>query len=414
MSERQQSVNAVTELPEPDSYAQEISNRLLKMILEEIDNHAGSISFARYMEMALYEPGLGYYTAGSRKFGEEGDFVTAPEISPLFAQCLAWQCQQILENVKGGDIFEFGAGSGVLAVELMLELEKLSCLPERYLIMEISPELRERQYEILQARVPHLLDRVHWLDKMPDSYLQEKGFQGVVIANEVLDAMPVHRFCVEREASSINVQTLHVKRSSEKNASVFDWCYVPAEAAIVERVEKIQQNCNIEFPDRYESELQLTYAPWLQSLSEIMTQGAILLIDYGYPCREYYLQERNNGTLMCHYRHRAHSDPFILTGLQDITAYVDFTAVAEAALEAGFEVAGFNTQAHFLMGCGLDEIMATMDPENTKSYLKISQQVKTLTLPGEMGERFKVMALKRELDIELRGFGFQDHRDRLL
>ncbi|MCK5091832.1 MAG: SAM-dependent methyltransferase [Gammaproteobacteria bacterium] len=403
-----QGVDSVSDLPEPDACAQEVCNHLQQKVLAEIEQSGGSISFARYMEMALYEPGLGYYAAGSQKFGTEGDFVTAPEISPLFAKCLARQCQQVLEAMQGGVVFEFGAGSGVLAADLLRELEELACLPEKYLILELSPELRVRQRATLQKNIPHLLERVQWLDKMPD-----QDIKGVVIANEVLDAMPVQRFHVDRSGTSGCVQQIHIRRSSKEEDSPFNWCYVPADEAIVAQVEKIQQDCAIEFADGYESELQMAYEPWLQTLSDHFSSGAVFLIDYGYPGCEYYLQERHSGTLMCHYRHRAHADPLILTGLQDITAYVDFTAVAEAALNAGFEVSGFTPQAHFLLGCGLDELMSTVDPEDTQKYLKVSQQAKTLTLPGEMGERFKVLGLTKELDLALRGFSLQDHRHRL-
>lgn len=403
-----QGVDSVSDLPEPDAYAREVCNQLQQKVLAEIEQSGGSISFARYMEMALYEPGLGYYAAGSQKFGKAGDFITAPELSPLFAKCLARQCQQVLETMQEGVVFEFGAGSGVLAADLLHELEGLSCLPEKYLILEVSPELRVRQHETLQEKIPHLLDRVQWLDRMP-----EQAIRGVVIANEVLDAMPVQRFRVERSGASVCVQQIRIRKSSKEEGSPFEWCYVSADAAINARVENIQQDCALEFPGGYESELQMAYEPWLQTLFDHFSSGAVFLIDYGYPGCEYYLQERYRGTLMCHYRHRAHADPLILTGLQDITAYVDFTAVAEAALEAGFEVSGFTPQAHFLLGCGLDELISTVDPEETQKYLEVSQQAKTLTLPSEMGERFKVLGLTKELDIVLRGFSLQDHRHRL-
>ncbi len=401
-------MDSISDLPEPDACAQEVCNHLQQNILAEIEQSGGSISFARYMEMALYEPGLGYYAAGSQKFGKEGDFVTAPEISPLFTKCLARQCRQVLETMQGGVVFEFGAGSGVLAADLLCELEGLACLPEKYLILEVSPELRVRQRETLQEKIPHLLDRVQWLDEMP-----EQGIKGVVIANEVLDAMPVQRFRVDRSGTSICVQQIHIRRSSKEEGSPFEWCYVSADEDFDTQVEKIQQDCAMEFADGYESELQMAYEPWLQTLSDHLSSGAVFLIDYGYPGCEYYLQERYRGTLMCHYRHRAHTDPLILTGLQDITAYVDFTAVAEAALEAGFEVSGFTPQAHFMLGCGLDELISTVDPEDTQKYLEVSQQAKTLTLPSEMGERFKVLGLTKELDLALRGFSLQDHRHRL-
>ncbi len=388
---------AVTRLPEPGEEALAHSRALVEVVRRELEERGGWMPFDRYMELALYAPGLGYYTAGARKFGAAGDFVTAPEISPLFGRCLARQVQQVLRELGGGDLLEFGAGTGRLVVDLLAELERLDCLPERYRIVDLSPDLRQRQRATLAAELPHLLDRVEWLDEFP-----APGFRGVVVANELLDAMPVHRFRLDAEGICEQfvaweeghlVSGWDVPRSPGLEAAVAGLGLVPAEP--------------------YESEINLRAVPWLQGLSEVLTAGAVLLIDYGYPRSEYYHPQRTAGTLMCHYRHRAHADPLLYPGLQDITAHVDFTALAEAGQAAGLAVGGFTTQAHFLLACGLDRMVADSDPNDVQAHMALVQGVKRLTLPAEMGERFKVLALSRGVAAPLLGFGGRDLRDRL-
>ena len=360
----------------------------------------GGIGFARFMEMALYQPGLGYYSAGATKFGPGGDFITAPEISPLFAQCLASPCQRVLQGLGDGDILEFGAGSGRLAQELLLELERRDALPQRYLILEPSADLRARQRNNLHQSAPHLMDRVHWLDALPQA-----GFTGLILANEVLDAMPVHRFHKE-QGSLYEIQV-------GWNGTEFCWIADVPAAELVSAVERIETGLDASLPSPYISEVNLLLEPWVASLAERLRQGIILLIDYGYPRRAYYHPERRMGTLMCHYRQRAHPDPLILVGLQDITAFVDFTAVAEAAVAHGLSVAGFTTQAHFLIAAGLGQHLSEIRARAPGQYLKYAQQAKTLTLPGEMGERFKAMALAKGWEGPLPGFELFDQRGRL-
>ncbi|MEJ1295902.1 MAG: SAM-dependent methyltransferase [Candidatus Sedimenticola sp. (ex Thyasira tokunagai)] len=400
MSERRVGEAAASKLPAPEGEALEHSERLTAVIRREIEAAGGRLPFDRYMELALYAPGLGYYTAGSRKFGEGGDFVTAPEISPLFAQCLARQCVPLLERLGGADILEFGAGSGALATDLLIALEQLGSLPEHYFILELSPDLRARQQETLASRAPELLPRVEWLDGLPES-----GFRGVVLANEVLDAMPVQRFRIaDGEVSEQMV-------GWEDDHFVTQWA-ASASAELTGAIVPLAERLAFD-PDDYESEINLRAASWLQALGEVISAGAVLLIDYGYPQAEYYHPQRDRGTLMCYYRHQTHPDPLILPGLQDITAHVDFTAMAEAAQKAGFSVAGYTTQTYFLMGCGLDQLVAASDPSDVATHMALVQGVKRLTLPAEMGERFKVLGLTRDLDVPLAGFAMRDMRERL-
>ena len=388
------------ELPAPGIEAQEHSLQLVQMIRDEMQRQDGRLGFDRFMELALYAPGLGYYTAGARKFGEAGDFVTAPEVSPLFARCLARQCREVLDELGGGDLLEFGAGSGTMAADLLLELEVLGSLPDRYLILEVSPDLKERQKETLQGWAPHLMDRVSWLDHMP-----EQGFRGVVLANEVLDAMPVHRFRIEADG----VREGYVRWGDERFEAVWD---LPVTPGLAEAVEALQQQVG-SLGEGYESELNLRAGPWLEALGERMAAGAVLLIDYGYPASEYYHPQRSSGSLMCYYKHRAHGDVLALPGLQDITAHVDFSAVAAAGLAAGFDLAGYTSQAHFLLGSGLDRLVADSDPNDIKVHMALMQGVKRLTLPSEMGERFKVLGLSRGIEGTLTGFGLRDLSSRL-
>lgn len=393
------------QLPCPDAQAAAHSAALQQHIADVIGRQENAISFAHFMELALYAPGLGYYVAGQRKFGEQGDFVTAPEISALFSRCMARQCQQVLEGLTqgGGDVLEFGAGSGVMAADLLLELEQAGCLPGHYYIVELSPELQQRQRQTLSQKAPHLLSRVQWLQQLP-----EGGFCGVILANEVLDAMPVQRFRI----NSGKVLELCVGPGDEESGP-FRWVSRPADAQLTQAVNGIQQQLSAPFTEGYESELAPAHGPWVRALAGLLEQGAVLLADYGMPRAEYYHAQRDCGTLMCHYRHRVHGNPLILIGLQDITAYVDFTGIAEAGVESGLELAGFSTQALFLFGCGLDELLAAEDAQDQRRYLQLAQQVKTLTMPGEMGERFKVMALTRGLGFPLRGFAMHDQRHRL-
>jgi len=390
---------APRELPPPDPAARALSERLLLQIREEIVRAGGRIPFDRFMELALYAPGLGYYTAGSRKFGEAGDFVTAPEISPVFAQCLARQTRQVLEHLGGGDILEFGAGSGVLAADLLRDLERQAALPARYLIMEVSPDLKQRQHETLMREVPQLVSRVQWLERLPE------GFNGLVLANELLDAMPVSRFRITQSGP----QEAFITAGEQGLQTCFAAPVTPGLTEAVREVEAVAGG----LAPGYVSEFNLRQGPWLQTLARTLERGALLLIDYGYPRAEYYHPQRDSGTLMCHYRHRAHADPLLWVGLQDITSHVDFSALARTGRQAGLAPAGYTTQAHFLLACGLEEILAESDPDDLTRHMQLVQGVKRLTLPSEMGERFKVMALVKGMDTALAGFRLLNLMDRL-
>ena len=387
-------------MPEPDRQSILRSQNLVKVILEECNQSPAGIPFSRFMQLALYTPGLGYYSSGSRKFGEEGDYITAPEVSSLFSRCVARQLQQVLNVIEKPDVLEFGAGSGVMAADVLIELDRLDALPEHYFIIELSAELRERQQQTIAAMAAHLLARVQWLDTLP-----ETRFQGVVVANEVLDAMPVECFRI-REG---DVEQLRVVATDDQLLPA----YATAEDTIIEQVRSIEQRRGRAFDDGYCSEFNPAINPWLASLYDVLDRGMVLLIDYGYPVQEYYLDERDNGTLICHYQQRAHADPLWYPGLQDITAFVDFSAVASAADEAGFDISGYTSQAAFLLGCGLAELHQASLSDDPRQQLLLAQQIKTLTLPSEMGERFKAVALSKNIDLSLTGFVMQDYRNRL-
>lgn len=391
-------MSVASELPAltPDEAAH--AARLEAHLRAEIERSGGWISFARYMQLALYEPGLGYYSAGAHKLGAAGDFVTAPEVAPVFSRCLALQCEEILHGLGGGDLLELGAGSGAMAAELLAELARRDALPARYCILDVSADLRERQRRTLEAAVPELLGRVEWLDRLP------ADFTGVVLANEVLDAMPVERFVARGGA----VNSLGVSWQLGR----LDWSETRAPAVLAEAVAAVADEAGA-WPEGYTSEINLGLHGWIAALAAALTRGVLLFVDYGLPRREYYAPERRDGTLLCHFRHRFHDDPFVRLGLQDITAWVDFTAVAEAGAAAGLELAGYTTQAHFLIGTGIGEYVAHVPDLDVVGRVNLSRQAMLLTLPGEMGERFKAIALARGYDSPLRGFAVRDLRHTL-
>jgi SAM-dependent MidA family methyltransferase len=392
-------VSVATDLPALTSDEAEHSARLEARVRDEIARSGGWISFARYMQMALYEPGLGYYSAGARKLGAAGDFVTAPEVAPVFSRCLAVQCEEVLRSLGGGDLLELGAGSGVMAAELLGELARRDCLPASYRILDVSADLRERQRATLAAAVPQLLDRVEWLDRLPED------FTGIVVANEVLDALPVERFVVRGGVVNALGVTSQLGR--------LEWSEARASAPLTEAVRDAGRDAGNAWPEGYASEINPGLADWLAALAASVRRGVLLFVDYGLPRREFYAAERSDGTLLCHFRHRFHDDPFTRLGLQDITAWVDFTAVAAAGQAAGLEVAGYTTQAHFLIGCGLGEFVADVSGLDVVSRVNLSRQAMVLTLPGEMGERFKAIALVKGYDSPLRGFAVRDLRHTL-
>ena len=373
-------------LPPPPTEAAAHSHQLAEKIAFEITDAGGWIPFARYMEMALYEPGFGYYSAGSRKFGGEGDFVTSPEISPMFARCLAMQARQVLEAV-GGEILELGPGSGVLACDLYAELKAQDAAPLRYLLLEVSPDLRERQRAAIAARHPGDIDRFVWLDRLPEK------IRGFVVANEVLDVVPFS--IVHRDGDKLMELGVGVSEAGLgwEDSGLPDGDLKRRAAAL--------------FPPgdySYTSEIGLAAEGLVRTIAASLEAGVALFIDYGFPEREYYHPQRSMGTLRCHYRHRFHGDPFFLPGLQDITAHVDFTAMGAAAESAGCEVLGFTTQAYFLISCGLAVLVSGSDPNMTLSRLKATSAVHRLISPSEMGELFKVLAFGKGINGPLLGF----------
>jgi SAM-dependent MidA family methyltransferase len=392
-------MNPQAEVPEPGPDEAAHSACLIERIRAEIEDSAGWISFARYMDMALYSPGLGYYSAGAQKLGPAGDFVTAPEVAPVFSRCLATQCTEILQELGGGDLLELGAGSGIMAATMLEEFGQLGVRPARYRILDVSADLRQRQRATLLDKVPEQVESVEWLDAMPESV------SGVVIANEVIDAMPVERFVIRGgRVNSLGV-SWHFGR--------LDWAETRAGELLEMAVRAIEESVGETLPEGYTSEVNIGLEPWLTSLGRSIERGVLLFVDYGLPRRAFYAPERRTGTLLCHYRHRFHDDPFLNPGLQDITAWVDFTAVADAAEKAGLSLAGFTTQAHFLIGNDIEHYLSDVSQLELPQRLNLSRQAMVLTLPGEMGERFKVMALAKEYDSPLRGFSVRDLRHTL-
>ena len=376
---------APADLPQASPDALAASAALHDIIAAEIAARGGWISFARYMELALYAPGLGYYSGGSRKFGSEGDFLTAPELTPLYGQALARQVAQVLA-ASAPQVIEAGAGSGRLAADLLLALDALGCAPEHYRILELSGELRARQQATLHERAPRLADRIEWLDELPER------FSGCLVGNEVLDAMPTHAL---RWDDGSDVQ--------EGGVGLEDGRLVPAERPATGALLAAAQAMPVARPHR--GELGLAARAWVAELARRLECGAMLLIDYGLPRHELYHPQRDGGTVRCHYRHRVHDDPLWLPGLSDITAHVDFTAVAEAGFDAGLDVLGYTSQAVFLLNCGIG---ALPGQESGAAELQARGAVNVLISPNEMGELFKVIALGRGLSGPLLGFARGD------
>jgi len=385
-------------LPTPSPQALAHSECVTEHIRSAMDAHEGWIDFARYMEMALYAPGLGYYAAGATKFGADGDFVTAPELSPLFGRTLALQLAPVLQQTRG-DVLELGAGSGKLAVDILLELEHQHALPARYCILELSADLQARQRQMLTTHAPHLLERVSWLDALPAS------FAGVILANEVLDALPVH--CVQWQSQKI------LERGVAWDGARFSWASRERSTGPLWQVAQSLPVSNSAHDAPYASEINLAAPALIHTLATMLTRGAMLFIDYGFPQREYYHPQRHMGTLRAHYRHHALDDPFYLPGLCDLTAHVDFSALAQTATQSGLQLAGYTSQASFLMNAGITELLGQTPPDNAAAYLPQANAVQRLISPAEMGELFKVIAFTQNLDARWTGFARGD-RGRVL
>lgn len=384
----------------PSAEALAHSRQLTVHIRAEIARCGGQIPFRDFMQLALYAPRLGYYVAGSHKLGAAGDFVTAPEIAPLFSHCLAQAIAPLLRDLAQPNVLEVGAGSGVMAAEMLRYWADLGQLPEHYYILELSGELRARQAQQIEQHAPACLPRVQWLDSLPDD------LSAVVVANELLDAMPV------------NMVTKQEGRWLEQYVALEDGRFVwrageMSDARLALRMQAMEADSTEPFVEGYTTEINLLAEDWLQALGRSLRQGLVLLIDYGFPRHEFYHPQRGSGTLMCHYRHHAHADPFLYPGLQDITAHVDFTAMAEAAYAGGFNIAGYTNQGNFLLGSGLTELYQQQTTEALQPQLVMANQIKKLTLPHEMGELFKVMGLTKHLDVDMPGFRLRDLRNSL-
>ena len=375
-------------LPQPSPEALEQSGHLVAHLRRVIEGQGGWISFATYMAEALYTPGLGYYSGGARKFGPGGDFITAPELTPLFGQAIASQVQQIME-LSAPHIIEAGAGTGLLAADLLLELELRGSLPDSYAILEVSGELRERQFDTIATKVPHLASRVSWLEGLPEH------FSGALVANEVLDVMPVHLIAWRPEG-------IFERGVALGDEGQFVWADRPVSGKVADAAAALDRPLPSE--GEYVSELNLAGRAWIAEWAERLEKGAMLLVDYGYPRAEYYLDSRSTGTLLCYFRHHAHGDPFLWPGLNDITAFVDFTAAAEAGFAAGLDILGYTDQANLLFNCGVLACLARRAPEDSVDYIRAAKAVQRLTGPHEMGELFKVIAMGRGIEQPLIGF----------
>lgn len=379
-------------LPAADAAGRARHERLEHLLREAITQAGGVMDFETFMDRALYTPELGYYMSSAPKFGAEGDFVTAPELSPLFAAALARFCAPVLDACPDGDVVEVGGGSGALAVSLLTALQALGRLPRRYVLVEKSPALIRAQQARVRAQPPAIAERVVWEDRLPTAV------RGVLLANELLDALPCRRFVVQAGvAHELGVCV---------GAQGFGWAVLPPAAAPAQAL--VTQH---RLEEGYVSEWPAAASAWVAQAGAALVAGALLLIDYGFPASEFYHPDRRTGTLMCHYRHHSHTDPLIAAGLQDITVHLDFSALAEAGAAAGLRVAGYTTQAAFLLDCGLTEALAAQtDPARRR---RATQAVKILTMPSEMGELFKVLWFTRGLTTPLPGLGLRDLRPRL-
>ncbi|OBU85046.1 class I SAM-dependent methyltransferase [Chromobacterium subtsugae] len=377
-------------LPAASPEALAISQALSGRISQAIADAGGWIPFSHYMELALYASGMGYYAAGSSKLGEAGDFITAPELTPLFGQALARQLAELLPQTAGA-IYEFGAGTGKLAIDVLAELEALGCLPQKYVILDLSPDLIERQRQNIRAALPHLADRVEWASRLPDA------IDGVVIGNELLDAMPCEM--VFRDES---------RRLRQRGVTVRDGALAYEDRDFADaRLAELAAQLVPDIP-RYETEISLANRAFVATVAGALSRGAILLIDYGHAASEYYHPERSMGTLLGHYRHHTVQDPFYLPGLMDLTCHVDFSAVAQSGLDAGLDLIGYASQAQFLLNCGIVEALQRLDPNDVKAYLPVAKAVQRLLSPQEMGETFKAIGFGKGVDIDWQGFARGD------
>ena len=381
----------------PEASACSHSAAVAQYIRERIEDAGGVLPFDQYMDAVLYAPGLGYYASGTRKFGEGGDFVTAPEMGPLFGRCLAHEVGPVLEMIDDPCLLEFGAGSGALAQSLIEALSASGQLPPRYCILEISPDLRERQRKRLEPLAKGYGLTIEWLGQIPSEPLR-----GVILANEVVDAFAVTRFRV------IEDRPWRAGVCIEGDGFAWDWIDDLAPDSLAAKIVR-----RYGLAEGYTSEVCPRADAWIDTLGHCLEQGLAIVIDYGFPAGEYYLPERSQGTLRCHYQHRAHNDPLIFPGIQDITCHVDFSALADAGRAVGFDILGYTSQEAYLLSLGLLDLAAPQPEDDEKAMLARADEIKQLILPSQMGEAFKVMALGRNLDQKLQGFDLRDRRPSL-
>jgi SAM-dependent MidA family methyltransferase len=422
-------------LPPLSADEQQHSAAVAARLREAVMAAGGWLSFEHFMELALYAPGLGYYSAGSAKIGSGGDFVTAPEVSDLFSRCVASQCAQVL-SVTGGEILELGAGTGRMALAVLESLAAAGVLPDRYSILEVSADLAERQRARLSSLPPALRERVVWLERLP-----ERPIRGVILANEVLDALPCQRFVVAAAGASMSGGLAADEPPAHESAARESAAHGPAvhesaargsvvhelgvslqgdsfiervaspDAALASACESLLRELPQPLPSGYTSEVCLKLEPWIAGVGECLERGLILLFDYGLPRSHYYHPQRVDGTLRCHFKQLAHDNPYINVGVQDITAWVDFTRVAEAGVAAGLDVTGFCTQAAFLLATGIESLVA--GAVGVVEEARLAGEARRLLMPGEMGEAFKAIALTRDYAAPLSGFALQDLRHSL-
>lgn len=374
----------MSSLPAPSQEALHTSQQLSLHICNIIQQQQGWIPFSQFMELALYSPGLGYYSAGSHKLGNSGDFTTAPEMTKFFGRTLAQQVAELLPQTAG-NIYEFGAGTGKLAIDILRELEALHCLPQHYYILDLSADLIERQQTAIQQTLPHLADRVKWLTTLPEQ------FDGVILGNEVLDAMP---------CELIHWTPEPLQRGVTVTNGEFAW----QERPITDTSLRTIAQSKLQGQSGYISEISLANTAFITTLGQRLQRGAIILIDYGFPEAEYYHPQRHMGTLIGHYRHHTVDDPFYLPGLMDLTCHVDFTAIAQAGLDTGLDLIGYTTQAQFLINAGITRLLEQLDPQDAAHYLPQVAMVQKLMSQAEMGELFKVIGFGKGVDIDWTGF----------
>ncbi len=382
-------------LPEPDADALRHSNNMHAHLRDYIASNEGVICFSDYMHEVLYAPALGYYVAGTAKIGAAGDFITAPEISSVFSRCVANAIKPVLHQLDSAVIYEFGAGRGRMAADIINHLQSINIEIDSYCIIEVSPDLAERQYQYLAQQVPAFINKIVWLSELPDK------INGVVLANEVLDAMPVCMFRkYQDEVKELGVGLMQDELTLVKHACDND--------RLKQRVREIEQDISMSLEPGYVSEVNFVAEDWLQEVAGYIERGAILIIDYGYPRHEYYHEQRHQGTLMCHYQHHSHIDPFVYPGLQDVTAHIDFTAIANAGVEAGLTLDGYTSQAHFLLENNFQEIVESLSDDEPDNRIKLSREVQKLVMPHEMGELFKVIGFSKNLSTGMAGFSSHD------